>query len=70
MARFFITYFFSSVTWYSYTLQMKDSRKTGMVVFSVIHLRLIFCVLIANTKHAESLLMLQRKLEKEFLFGV
>lgn len=54
MADFFVTYFFSSVTWNSYTLQMRGAGKTGMVILSIVQLRLIFRVLcIANTRHAE-----------------
>lgn len=46
MATFYVAYFFSSVTWHSYTLQMKGPRKPGMVIFSIIHLRLssVCCV--------------------------
>lgn len=46
MATFFVAHFFSSVTWHSYTSQMKDPRKTGMVMFSIVHLRLssVCCV--------------------------
>lgn len=45
MGNFLVTYSFSSVTWNSSTLQMKDPGRTGLVVFNVVHLRLIFCVL-------------------------
>lgn len=45
MGNFLVTYFFSSVSWNSSTLQMKDPGRAGPVVFSVVHLRLIFCVL-------------------------